>query len=114
MILTNGSGHKEVRGTHTYTNSGQYPVYITIRSSLGAEATVVATAYVQPSISLTRNGISNLLSWPAWATDYHLQTHTNLATSNWTPVTNFPGLAGYEIVVTNLSTENNGFFRLKR
>lgn len=114
VIVTNLSGYKEVRGTHTYTNSGHYPIYVTIRSSLGAEATVVTTAYVQSSVSLTRIGVSNILRWPAWATEYQLQSHTNLAPSNWTPVTNQPGLAGYEIGVTNLSTGSNGFFRLQR
>ena len=114
VIVTNLSGRKEVRGTHTYTNSGHYPIYVTIRSTLGAEATVVATAYVQPSVSLTRTGTSNLLRWPAWATDYQLQSHTNLATSNWTTITNLPSLVGYETVVTNVSTGSNGFFRLQR
>lgn len=114
FIGTNLSGRKEVRGTHAYTNSGHYPIYVTIRSTFGAEATVVSTAYVQPSVSLTRTGTSNVLRWPAWATDYQLQSHTNLATSNWTAVTNLPSLAGYETVVTNVSNGSNLFFRLKR
>lgn len=113
-IVTNSSGRKEVRGTHTYTNSGHYPIYVRILSAFGAETTVVATAYVQPSLSLTRTGTSNRLRWPAWATDYKLQSHTNLATSNWTTTTNLPVLLGYETVVTNISTGSNGFFRLKR
>lgn len=114
VIVTNLSGRKEVRGSHTYTNSGHYPIYVTIRSALGAEATVVSTAYVQPSLSLTRTGTSNQLRWPAWATDYQLWSHTNLATSHWKAVTNLPSLIGYEMVVTNVSTSSNAFFRLKR
>ncbi len=114
VIVTNLSGRKEVRSAHTYTNSGHYPIYMTIRSALGAETTVVTTAYVQPSLSLTRTGTSNLLRWPAWAAEYQLQSHTNLATSNWTTATNFPSLVGYETVVTNLTTGSNVFFRLKR
>jgi cyclophilin family peptidyl-prolyl cis-trans isomerase len=114
VIVTNLSGRKEVRGAHTYTNSGHYPIYVTIRSALGAETTVVPTAYVQPSVSLTRTGTNNIVRWPAWATDYQLQSHTNLATSNWTTVTNLPGLAGYENVVTNSTGTSNVFFHLKR
>lgn len=114
VIVTNLSGHKEVRGAHTYTNSGHYPIYVNIRSPLGAEATVISTAYVQPSLSLTRIGASDLLRWPAWATDYQLQSQTNLATGSWAAVTNLPRLVGYETVVTNLSSESSGFFRLKR
>ena len=113
-IMTNLIGHKVVRGMHTYTNSGHYPIYITIRSSLGAEATVVTTAYIQPSVTLTHIGASNILRWPAWAADYQLQAHTDLATSNWMPTLDRPGLAGYEIVVTNASNGSNGFYRLKR
>jgi hypothetical protein len=113
-IVTNLAGRKEVLGTHSYTNSGHYPIYITIRSALGAEATVITTAYVQPSLDLTRTGTSNILRWPAWASDYVVQSHTNLATSNWTIVTNLPALVGYENVVTNVSVDNPAFFRLKR
>lgn len=113
-IVTNSSGRKEVRGTHTYTNSGHYPIYVRILSAFGAETTVVSTAYVQPSLDLTRTGTSNRLRWPAWATDYKLQSHTNLSTANWVTTTNLPSLSGYEIVVTNISTSSNGFFRLRR
>ena len=56
VITTNLLGRKEVRGSHTYTNSGDYPVYITLRSTLGASATVVCTSTVPPSLSLTRVG----------------------------------------------------------
>jgi cyclophilin family peptidyl-prolyl cis-trans isomerase len=114
VIVTNLSGLKEVRGTHAYTHSGHYPIYVTIQSTLGAQANLVSTAFVQPSVSLTRTGTSNILRWPAWATDYQLQSHTNLATSNWATVTNLPSLVGYETVVTNLSAGSNLFFRLKR
>ncbi len=113
-IVTNLAGAKEIRGSHTYTNSGHYPIYITIRSLLGAEATVISTAYVPPSVGLTRTGPGNVLRWPAWATDYQLQFQTNLAASTWTTVTNLPRLEGYDTVVTNASTEANEFFRLKR
>jgi cyclophilin family peptidyl-prolyl cis-trans isomerase len=114
VIFTNASGSKEVHGGHTYTNAGHYPVYVTIQSALGAEATVVATAIVPPSVSLTRTGPSNLLKWPAWATDYQLLSCSNLAAGNWASVTNFPALVGYETVVANLATGSNWFFRLKQ
>src|ERR1039457_3186753 len=50
-ITTNSLARKEVRGSHIYTNSGDYPVYITIQSTLGASATVVRTSTVPPSVS---------------------------------------------------------------
>ena len=114
VILTNASGRKEVRGTHTYTNSGIYPIYVTIKSVAGAETNVVAVATVQPSLSLTRSGTNNILSWPAWAGDFRAQSHTNLATTNWIALTNNTFLIGYENVITNGSTTTNRFYRLRR
>ncbi len=113
VILTNASGRKEVRGAHTYTNAGTYPVYVTIRSRFGVETTVVATAFVPPNLSQTHVGAQSTLRWPAWATEYQLQSSTNLNAAAWTPVTNLPALVGYEQVATNNST-GSGFFRLKR
>lgn len=113
VILTNASGRKEVRGAHTYTNAGTYPVYVTIRSRLGVETTVVATAFVPPNLSQTHVGAQSTLRWPAWATEYQLQSSTNLNAAAWTPVTNLPALVGYERVATNNSA-GSGFFRLKR
>lgn len=113
VILTNASGRKEVRGAHTYTNAGTYPVYVTIRSRFGVETTVVATAFVPPNLSQTHVGAQSTLRWPAWATEYQLQSSTNLNAAAWTPVTNLPALVGYERVATNNSA-GSGFFRLKR
>jgi cyclophilin family peptidyl-prolyl cis-trans isomerase len=114
MIVADASGRKEVRGSHTYTNSGHYPVYVRIKSVLGAEATVVSTALVPPSLAVTRLGSGQLLGWPAWATEYELQTQSNLATMTWAAVTNLPALVGYENLVTNTLLGTNRFFRLAR
>ena len=114
VIVTNLSGCKEVRGSHTYTNAGSYPIYVRIQSILGANATVVSTALVPPTLTLAKSGTNNMLRWPAWATDYQLQTHTNLNTAQWRAVTNFSALVGYESVSTNTISGSNVFFRLKR
>jgi peptidylprolyl isomerase len=114
VILTNLSGLKGVYGFHTYTNAGDYPVYITVQSQLGAAATVVATANVPPSVSLAIAGSNNIVTWPAWATDYQLQSATNLAGASWQAASNFPALIGYNSVITNSSTNSVLFFRLKK
>jgi hypothetical protein len=114
VIVTNQFNQKEVRGAHTYTNAGDYPVYLTIQSYIGASATVVSTASVLPSISLTVVGTSNFVAWPAWATGYQLQSTTNLAGANWQTVSNFPALNGYDSVVTNSPTNGSFFYRLKK
>jgi hypothetical protein len=97
-----------------YTNSGDYPVYITIQSTLGASATVVATSTVPPSVTLTRVGTNNSLSWPAWAFSYQLLSNTNLSGTNWTAVTNLSSLLGYQNLVTNATPDTRLFFRLKK
>jgi cyclophilin family peptidyl-prolyl cis-trans isomerase len=114
VIHANANGLKEVRGTHTYTNSGDYPIYVTIRSALGAATTVVSTGFVQPRLSLMRSDPEVILRWPAWAADYQLQSLTDFAASQWTPAADLPSLAGYEIFQTNVITSTNVFFRLKR
>jgi cyclophilin family peptidyl-prolyl cis-trans isomerase len=114
LIVTNLGGWKEVRGSHTYTNAGNYPVYLTLRSTSGASATVVCPGSVPPVVSLTRMGTNNVVCWPAWATDYQLQSATNVAGPNWPAVTNFSVLTGYDSVVTNSTTNAAIFFRLKK
>jgi cyclophilin family peptidyl-prolyl cis-trans isomerase len=114
VILTNESNQKEVFGAHTYTNAGNYPVYITIQSYLGVSVTAVATVSVLPDISLTVAGTNNVVAWPAWAMDYQLQSSTNLAGSSWQDVSNFSSLNGYDSVVTNSTTNGVLFYRLKK
>jgi cyclophilin family peptidyl-prolyl cis-trans isomerase len=114
VIVTNLTGRKEVRGSHTYTNAGNYPVYLTLSSASGASATVVSTASVPPALGLTRTGTNNVVRWPAWATDYQLQSATNAASTSWPAITNFSWLAGYECTVTNQTTNGAFFFRLKK
>jgi hypothetical protein len=114
VIMTNLLGRKEVRGSHMYTNSGDYPVYITIRSTLGASATVVSTSTVPPSLSLTRLGTNNSFGWPAWAFAYQLLSNTNLSSTDWVAITNIASLVAYQNVVTNGTANTNSLFRLKK
>ena len=114
VIVTNLAGWKEVRGSHTYTNAGNYPVYLTIQSTLGANATLVCTGSVPPMMSLTRTGTNNMVRWPAWTTDYVLQGAATANASHWAVPTNIPQLTGYEMGITNSTTNDAFFFRLKK
>jgi cyclophilin family peptidyl-prolyl cis-trans isomerase len=114
VIITNLIGQMEVLGAHTYTNAGTYPVYIAIQSYLGAAATVVSTASVPPGLSLSTAGTNNVITWPAWATDYQLQSVSDLAGVNWQTISNFPVLNGYDSVVTNSTTNGVLFYRLQK
>lgn len=112
--IVNGlNGRKNVLGSHTYTNAGDYPIYLTIQSTVGASTTVVSTANVPPALNLSLAGGQNIVSSQAWATDYQLVSDTNLSAANWPAATNFPALAGYQSVVTNNTTGGTLFYRLK-
>lgn len=113
-IITTNLNWKEVRGAHTYTNAGSYPVYVTIQSALGVTATVVSTADVPPTMTLTRAGTDNTARWPAWAADYRVQTNGGLTAANWGTLSNFPALTGYDLVLTNGTTNANFYFRLRK
>jgi cyclophilin family peptidyl-prolyl cis-trans isomerase len=113
-VIATNLNWKEVRGSHTHTNAGDYPVYITIQSSLGVTATVVCTASVPPAVSLAQAGTNSILRWPAWATEYQLQTNATLASTDWVMLTNYPVLDGYDSVVTNSTADGNLYFRLEK
>ena len=114
VITTNAAKFKQVFGTHAYTNSGDYPVYITIQSGLGVAAVVSNTVTVVPPLKLKRTGTNNVITWPAWAYAYQVYTGTNPASTNWTAVTNLSTLAGFQNAVSNSGAGTKGFFRLKK
>jgi len=112
-ITTNQNKIKQVFGSHYYTNSGMYPIAITIKSALGVTTVVSNSITVMPSLSFTHAGTNNVFAWPSWASAFSLQSNTNLAGTNWVTVTNFPVLSGFQNVVTNPAGANQTFFRLK-
>jgi cyclophilin family peptidyl-prolyl cis-trans isomerase len=113
VISTNLARMKEVLGSHTYTNSGIYPITISIQSGLGVTAVVSNAVTVMPSLSLTPLGPNMEVAWPAWAYQFGLQSSSNLAGTAWTAVTNYPALAGFQNVVSNSTLPGNLFFRLQ-
>jgi cyclophilin family peptidyl-prolyl cis-trans isomerase len=114
VITTNLAGLKEVLGSHAYTNSGDYPVYITIQSAFGVIATVSNTLTVAPMLQAIRGGTNNVIVWPAWAFAYQLQSNTNLAGTDWVAVTNSSTLIGLQNAVSNPLPAAEAFFRLKK
>ena len=62
-------------------------------------------------ISSSPNAI--VISWPASATGFSLETTTNLSVpAVWLPVTNTPAIVGNQLVVTNMPAAAAGYFRL--
>ena len=69
------------------------------------------SAAVQMGITLAGKNV--LLSWPATATNYVLQSTTNLAPATWLPVSNVvPVLVNNSFTVTVTNTARARFFRL--
>lgn len=114
VITTNAPELKQILGTHHYTNSGDYPIYVTIQSHLGVTTVVSNTISVMPTLKLNLSGHNSVITWPAQAANFQLQTNASLTTTNWGNVTNFSTLVGYDNVVTNSTTNHSLFFRLKR
>jgi hypothetical protein len=61
------------------------------------------------NLNIAFNGNQSVLYYPAGATNFVVQTSTNLSSTNWTTVTNGTPIQG--IVVTNSSPA--AFFRLQ-
>jgi formylglycine-generating enzyme required for sulfatase activity len=73
----------------------------------------VHPALAQPSLSIAPAGNQALLFWPATATNYVLQSTTNLASPNWVMVSNVvPVTISNEVTVTVTNTSSAMFFRL--
>ena len=113
LVATNTARMKTVLGAHTYTNSGVYPIAITIQSGLGVTAVVTNAITVAPSLSLAGTGSNIVVAWPAWAYQFGLESCSNLTGPVWTTVANQPALAGFQNVVSNTATQRNLFFRLQ-
>lgn len=62
---------------------------------------------ITPVISQTASNQA-VLFWPQWAGTYTLQSTTNIASGNWTPVTNSVPVFGAQVTTTNPSV----FYRL--
>jgi hypothetical protein len=101
---------------------GTYPII----SSLATGGTFTSNNYVityhngiltvnaPPTLQYSLQGGVLVLSWPASAIGFSLQTATNLSIpSNWTPVTNTVTVIGDQNVVTNATSEAWAFFDLK-
>jgi hypothetical protein len=66
-----------------------------------------------PKLQIQTYGTNAVISWPASATGYNLQTTGDLTSTNsWTAVTNVPVLVGLVNTVTNVISESANFYRL--
>ncbi len=67
-----------------------------------------------PPLAIAPAGNQAVLSWPAWASNFVLQTETNLAAGNWSNITSGISTVGTNFVFTAPLTGQSAFFRLQQ
>jgi len=73
----------------------------------------IGTSAPLPSLQITSSGGQIVLSWPLSASDYVLESATNLSTpAFWTPQSNGIAISGSNFVLTNFPTLPAAFYRL--
>ncbi len=85
------------------------PAEITANDKAGPDALALPV-----SLSSSNSPSSLALSWPSWAVGYGVQSTTNLAGGNWTPVTATATLSGDQWWLNLPLTNGAKFFRLQR
>jgi len=86
-------------------------------TSVNAELSIAGMRFYQIDPPLLTAELSQgiiVVSWPATAAAYSLQSATNLTTSPWAAVANTPTLSGMRQYVTNAVSGQGKFYRLKR
>ncbi|HLX95255.1 MAG TPA: hypothetical protein VKU37_05880 [Verrucomicrobiae bacterium] len=100
------------------TPLGQYFGIVTLQ---GGTNIFAATNLAGPTFEVTLSpaaltlalaGANQLVSWPSPPGDFVLQQNSDLATTNWTTVTNVPALVNGQNQVTLPPGSSNQFFRL--
>jgi hypothetical protein len=104
--------------TATAVANGTWTNFITVADSDGATSATTTQliqigAVISPMMSVALTNHQVLLSWPASANTYHLETTTNLVSStNWSTVTNTPVPVNGTNTVTLPVSNSRSFFRL--
>jgi hypothetical protein len=91
----------------TLTNSGGRDLFIT---KLGMTNAV----QIIPSLTISASNGQILLSWPAAATGFGLESTTNLPAINWISVPGATNVVGTNVVVSLSAAEVQQFFRLRK
>jgi uncharacterized repeat protein (TIGR03803 family) len=112
FVGSNGAGPSSRHAALMQATDGNF-YGTTFIGGANGDGTVFRLSVPEPTLSIELSGSHVVLSWPSWASDLLLQQTTNLASGNWTAVTNTP-------VVTNLQNQvtlappssGNTFYRL--
>jgi Carbohydrate family 9 binding domain-like len=67
-----------------------------------------------PSLDVARSGNNLVISWPAAAAGFHLESSTSLLPASWSPVTTPPVVVGNQATVTVGVSDSRRFYRLSQ
>jgi hypothetical protein len=67
-----------------------------------------------PALAISVTGSVTVLSWPATAAGYAVESTPSLASASWEAATNAPVIAADRYVLTNSWTDQSRFFRLRQ
>jgi len=79
----------------------------------GGTGTVFALT-LAPPLSIAPAGNQVAISWPSWATNFVLQTATDLSPGNWGNITNGFTTNGASYFFTINATGQTAYFRLRQ
>ena len=88
-------------------NQGEY------FSTGGLAFTLFGTA-TPPSLEISQTGSQFVVSWPISASNYVLQTTSNLSSGSWTNITDAVNASEFSYAYTNLATGNMAYYRLQQ
>jgi hypothetical protein len=111
----------KLRATNSWTTVTNVPVIVnfqyTVTNHVSGGSRFYRLAEIStaaPALQAQTSGSNFVLSWPASAQNFGLQTTTNLTDVNsWTTVTNLPAVLNQQNVVTNGMSDRMRFYRLK-
>jgi hypothetical protein len=67
-----------------------------------------------PSLNVSTAGTNVVITWPAWASNFGLESNTDLSTPNlWQSVPNIPAVTPAGLAVTNSRLGRDRFYRLR-
>jgi uncharacterized repeat protein (TIGR01451 family) len=76
-------------------------------------ATVLTTVMPVPRLAVFRDGNSVILSWPAPAANFVLESTATLSAPNWVPVSAAQIVVGAQVQVTETALSGSRFYRLR-
>jgi hypothetical protein len=88
--------------------------YASAADTWSTQVTELQLSEILPTLQVKLTANNAVLSWPATATGFSLQSTTTLGSGNWVGVTNVPVNVGGQLTVTNSTVGATKAYRLIR